>query len=159
MKGCCHDRLADSPYWDVADTLIHINQLHRMILERELNKTGVYRSQHQLLMVIADNPNASQKEIARICRVSAATAAVSLKKLEQGGYICRLTDESDNRCNRLTVTEKGQKVVEKSTEYFRNVLTRMFSGFSEDDLPALQSSLTRICRNLEQMIPEKEREG
>lgn len=159
MKECRRHRPWNSPYWDVMDTYIHINRLHRMILERELNKTGVYRSQHQLLMLIAGNPNASQKEIARLCRVSTATVAVSLKKLEQGGYIRRLVDASDNRCNQLTVTEKGQNVVTKSTSYFRKVEDQMFAGFSEEEMDTLRGFLIRICHNLKQMIPEKEREG
>lgn len=159
MKGCHFRRTWDSPYWDVMDTYMHINRLHRMILERELNRTGVYRSQHQLLMFIADNPNASQKDIARLHRVSTATVAVSLKKLEQGGYIRRLVDQSDNRCNQLTITEKGQDVATKSAAYFQKVEKQMFSGFSEEELETLRGFLTRICHNLKQMVPEKEREG
>ena len=71
----------------LVEKYIQTNRRHRKILEQELNFTGVYRSQHQLLMFIADNPNVSQKELARLYGVSTATIAVSLKKLEQGGYI------------------------------------------------------------------------
>ncbi len=159
MRGRHCRRSWESPYWSVMDTYMHINRLHRTILERELNKTGVYRSQHQLLMFIADNPNASQKDIARLHRVSTATVAVSLKKLEQGGYIRRLVDQKDNRCNQLTITEKGQRVVEKSTGYFKKVENQMFSGFSQEELEILQGFLTRICQNLKQMLPENEGEG
>ena len=46
--------------------------------------------------------------------VSGATMAVSLKKLEKGGYINRLVDQHDNRCNQICITEKGREVVEES---------------------------------------------
>ena len=48
----------------LVEKYIMANKLHRMYLERELNKSGVYRSQHQILMFISKFPNASQKEIA-----------------------------------------------------------------------------------------------
>jgi Mn-dependent DtxR family transcriptional regulator len=35
--------------------------------------------------------------------VSAATIAVSLKKLEKGGYINKVMDEGDNRLNQITM--------------------------------------------------------
>lgn len=43
---------------------IHIGRYHRGFMENMLNKTGVYRSQHQILMYVAENPNVSQKELA-----------------------------------------------------------------------------------------------
>ena len=49
------------PFRRLVDTYLSVGCLHRTVLKRELNKTGVYRSQHQLLMYISDNPNASQK--------------------------------------------------------------------------------------------------
>ena len=52
-------------------------------MQNYLDETGVYQSQHRLLMEISRNPNASQKDIARIMDVSAATVAVSLKNLKR----------------------------------------------------------------------------
>ncbi|WP_243009173.1 helix-turn-helix domain-containing protein [Clostridium sp. AM58-1XD] len=55
---------------------VYVVRLHRLLLERLLNKTGVYRSQHQILMDIARFPEASQKDIAMRHHVSTATIAV-----------------------------------------------------------------------------------
>jgi len=89
---------------------------HRRIMQKFLDETGVYQAQHRLLMEIFRNPDASQNDIARSMDVSAATIAVSLKKLEKGGYIKRETVEEDNRFNKITITEKGNKVVEQSKQ-------------------------------------------
>lgn len=110
-------------------TYMGINRLHRMVLERQLNKTGVYRSQHQLLMYISANPNASQKDLAKMHQVSAATVAVSLKKLENGGYIKRVVDQDDNRYNQICITEKGKAIVEGSIAYFQTLEAQMYEGF------------------------------
>ena len=139
-------------------TYMGINRLHRMVLERELNKTGVYRSQHQLLMYISANPNVSQKDIARMHQVSAATVAVSLKKLENGGYIKREVDQEDNRFNQICITEKGKAVVEGSIEFFQKLEAQMYEGFGPEELLQLQGFLDRIYQNLNRLLPETERE-
>ena len=98
MKSCgsgpCHDsKWLDSSAHHVLTQYIRIMKLHRSILEQRLNKTGVYRSQHQILTTLAEHSNASQKEIAEYLNVTAATIAVSVKKLEKGGYITRIVDQ------------------------------------------------------------------
>lgn len=149
--------LWESPYRKIVDTHIAISRLHRCVLERQLNRGGVYRSQHQFLMYIVDNPNASQKEIAEKFRVSTATVAVSLKKLEQGGYIRRGVDQKDNRFNQICATEKGMCVAEKSRRYFQKVECGMFNGFTAEDTARLQGYLDRMYQNLKDILSEAER--
>ena len=59
MKSCgsgpCHDsKWLDSSAHHVLTQYIRIMKLHRSILEQRLNKTGVYRSQHQILTTLAE---------------------------------------------------------------------------------------------------------
>lgn len=161
MKHCHnhgHLKPWNSPYHHVVETLMGVIRTHRMILERQLNKTGVYRSQHQILMYIADNPNVSQKDIAALHHVSTATIAVSLKKLESGGYIKRVVDQKDNRFNQICITPSGKAVVENSIRCFKETEERMFDGFSPEELGQLDMLLGKVRQNLEQMLPEKESE-
>ena len=133
MKGN-FDYLFDPALHRIVEKYMFANKLHRSYLERELKKTGVFRSQHQLLMYIARNPNASQKDIAKINHVSTATIAVSLKKLEKGGYIKRTIDKEDNRFNQISITDKGMEIVKSSVYIFKRAEDRMFHGFSQEDL-------------------------
>lgn len=148
----------DSPQRGLMNSFMRVNRLHRMVLERQLNRTGVYRSQHQLLLYIAHTPNASQKDIAKLHHVSTATVAVSLKKLEQGGYIKRVVDQKDNRFNQICITEKGMEIVDGSIRFFKQFEKQVFEGFSEEELAVLQEYLDRVSRNLNQLLPETERE-
>lgn len=161
MKGCRHRphlKEWDSPYRNLMHTYMGIHRLHRMVLERQFNKTGVYRSQHQLLMYISENPNTSQKDLAAMHHVSTATVAVSLKKLENGGYIKRVVDKQDNRFNQICITEKGKAIVEGSIAYFQKLETQMFEGFGPEELLQLQGFLDRVFQNLNGILPETERE-
>ena len=69
----------------ILDWYFRLNRLHRKVVEQELSTTGVYRSQHRILMCLAKNPHISQTELAERQEVSTSAIAVSLKKLQQGG--------------------------------------------------------------------------
>ena len=127
---------------------------HGKIMQHYLEETGVYHAQHRLLMEISRNPDASQIDIARSMDISAATIAVSLKKLEKGGYICREMDEEDNRLNKITITEKGEKVVEQSKRIFDSAGQKVLEGFTEEDKYTLFCLIERINANLTRMEDE-----
>lgn len=149
MFGCCQE--PNTPGHRVMKLFGKVTRMQRSVIASRVKQTGVYRSQHQILMYIALNPDASQKDIARMHEVSTATIAVSLKKLEKGGYIRRVVDTLDNRCNRLQITEKGRQVVDQSHAIFLNTEKEMFGGFTEDDFQTLERLLARVYRNMEQM--------
>ena len=130
---------------------MEIVRWHRTILEHRFSKTGVYRSQHQILMYVAHHPNASQKEIAEQYKISTAAIAVSLKKLEKGGYIRREVDEKDNRYNQIDLTETGREIVYVSETIFNEVEEEMFQGFTPEEFTNLMDYLERINGNLERI--------
>lgn len=134
--------------------LISFAMKHRKIMQSYLDETGVYQAQHHLLMEIAHNPNASQNDIAKSMDVSAATVAVSLKKLEKGRYIKREADEEDNRLNKITITEKGNRVVEQSRQIFNMTDRMVLEGITEEEKLYLSSLLKKLDANLVRMEDE-----
>lgn len=139
---------------EIIHQLINFAMKHRKIMQNYLDETGVYQAQHRLLMQISHNPNASQNDIARLMDVSAATVAVSLKKLEKGGYIHKEMDEGDNRLNKITITEKGNRVVAQSRQIIDSTDRKIFEGFTEEDKSALSVLLQRLNANLARMEDE-----
>lgn len=121
---------------------------YKRLIEWLVKDTGVYRSQHRLLMHLNLQPNCSQATLAEHLEISPAAIAVSIKKLEKGGYIRRETDESDNRVHQVTITEKGGQVIQKSIAMFREVETQMFEGFSDEEMAQMEDFLERIYHNL-----------
>lgn len=120
----------------------------RRMFERRVKDTGVYNSQHRLLMHLSRQPNCSQAALAEQLEISPAAVAVSIKKLEKGGYIRRETDESDNRVHQVTITPKGEQVIQKSISMFQEVEAQMFCGFSDEEMVQVSDFLERIYHNL-----------
>lgn len=131
------------------------DQTLKRAISRKVADTGVYRSQHRLLMILGKNPEYSQTDIAEKLEISPAAVAVSLKKLEKAGYISRQCNAEDNRINHIVVTDKGKAAIAQSIRYFQEIEEAMFEGFSVEELELLESFFRRIlgngdsyCRNL-----------
>ena len=128
---------------------MHINRMHHKAAERMLSKTGVHRNQHMLLMHLYHSKDApSQKEIANRFNISPAAVAVSLKKLENEGYILRNASENDNRYNQITITDKGKGVVDMTKEILDGLDERSFGNLSDDEKSTLATLLDKIISNL-----------
>ena len=128
--------------------IIMTSRMHKRLIEHMLADTGVFQGQHKMLMEISMHPGMSQKELAEMMRVSSATVAVMSKKLDNGGYIRRVSDEKDGRFNRMEVTELGKEVVKRSIKIFNEVDSAMEEGFSEEEQQQLHSLLQRMQVNL-----------
>jgi len=127
---------------------------HRKVMQNYLDETGVYQAQHHLLMRISHDRCASQKDLAMSMDISASTVAVSLKKLEKGGYIKKEMDKGDNRLNKITITEKGNRVIEQSRQIFESAHQRLFEGFTEEEKCTLSALLKKLDGNLTGMEDE-----
>ncbi len=129
--------------------MIQVDRFHRSIFESMNSALGIHRSQHRLLMYISRNKTClSQKDIAEHFEISPAAVAVSLKKLEDSGHITRECEEKDNRFNRITLTEKGKMIVEKSEDFFTKSDFAMFSDFTEEDYERLTVCLEKMMAGL-----------
>lgn len=139
----------------ISREFIEAGKEHRALLEKRLGCTGVCRGQHQTLMGIWRNPGLSQKELAEAQNVSTAAVAVALKKLEKGGYIERMADEKDSRCNSIHITEKGHDVLETSVHIFMEVEEEILAGFSEEERAVLFQYLSRLRNNIRNSLASK----
>lgn len=133
---------------EITFKMIRTNIIHRRIMESSLEKVGVFQGQHRILMELSENEYHSQKEIAAAMKVSTATIAIALKKLEKNGYINKITDEEDNRLNIIVITEKGRNVIEMSRQLFDDIHSTMFAGFSYEEKINFVNMLDRIEDNL-----------
>jgi len=133
--------------WDI----IKIAREHRKTVEKRICSLGIHPSQHHFLMHLALNGACTQNQIAEAMEVSAAAVAVSLKKLEKGGYIEKRISESDGRSNLIALTAKGEEVVQQSRIMFEKVDCGMFEFLTEEQQIELHKYMEQIINNLKTM--------
>ena len=131
--------------------IIRIGRGHRRLIETEIAELGIHPSQHHFLMYLAKNGPSTQCSIAQAMEVSAATVAVSLKKLEKGKYIEKKGSTEDNRVNFISLTEKGEEVVRKSQELFEQTDDALFQNLTEKEKEQFHGILERIIQNIKTM--------
>lgn len=136
--------------------MMHIGRLHRATFEKNISNMGIHHSQHHLLMYIANEGEvATQKQIAEKFRITPAAVARSLKTLEAEGYIERSSIEDDCRCNKISITDKGKDIVQRSHILFKETDRALFEGFTDEDISLFNSYLDRIREKLWNMDNER----
>lgn len=124
----------------------HQNAILAALAERGVQDVG----QPKALFVLSTLQNgcATQRELADMVHVSAATMANSLKRLERKGYIQRQSDEKDSRCNRIVITQKGLEAVERCQDAFDYVDPRLYAGFTPEEVERLKNAFRRMLQNM-----------
>lgn len=135
-------------FYEISGRLTSLHLLKRITIHKEMTEMGLYFGQLPILEYIRSNENCSQREIADKLQVSAASIALSTKRLKNAGFIKKVTDEENLRCNRLSVTEKGRQICEKGRKIFDARDTKMYQGFSDKELDELYNYLDRLIINL-----------
>lgn len=136
-------------YADMLHLMICTIRQHRRQYEKQLEPLGIHHTQHKMLMYLSDKEiTPSQNELAGAFNVSPAAVAVTLNKMENGGYIRRGQSETDLRKNSILLTEKGKDTVRRSKDIFRSTDKRMFYGFDDSELAELAAMLERMKDNL-----------
>ena len=140
-----------SNHKEIIGTLMCTMRLHPKIVEKYISALGIHHGQHHLLMRLAKQEWKSQKELADSMEISTATVAVSLKKLEQGGYITREVVSDDNRYNQLEITDKGREVIKESCKIFNHIDETLFQGFTEEEKKEFYRLVKKMNQNLTEL--------
>ncbi len=131
----------------IVDLFRNVDRIIKRTIDKRVEDTGVYRSQHRMLMILGRHPEISQTELAEKLEISPAAVAVSLKKLEKAGYISRQSNESDNRVNHVAITEKGGLTIEVSVKCFKEMESALMKDFTMEEMELLEKYFKRIIAN------------
>ena len=133
-----------------------LTQLHRSRLYRVAMSRGLYIGQPALLLTLKQQGVCSQTELAEALNVTTPSIAVSVKRLEKGGMITKTINEKDNRYNQIELTDEGKKAARVCEEIFSTINSRMFNGFSKEELTQVNAFFDRMRANLADYDPDKE---
>lgn len=129
--------------------ILKADRMNKQLYSRMGQKLNMHRSQHMVLMYIANsNANVSQKEIADTFEISPPAVAMLMKRLEKNGYVARESSREDNRCNVITLTEKGKQIVEATNQLGDQCSSIAFNGFSEEEIDMFILLMEKLGKNL-----------
>lgn len=95
-----------------------ISRLHFLYLKKHLKDFNLKGYQVTMLFEIYKGKNLSQNDIGSNYNIDKGVISRTLKKLEEDGFISREIDKDNRRRNIVSLTQKGEEVVEEIIRIF-----------------------------------------
>jgi len=127
-----------------------VSCIHRFTsinLHKKLEKFNIGPGQLHFLMILYHHEGMNQECLAHKLMIDKATSARAIKKLEEEGYVTRMTDENDKRAYKICPTKKAydfKPVVQKILCEWTDTLLK---GFNENEKETLFELLEKIVNN------------
>ncbi len=125
-----------------------LNVSHRVVVQKYLDQYGLYIGQPRFLFVLEEQEGISQAVLSSILKVTKETVSVTLKRLEQSGYIRREVSQSDKRIKLLYLNEKGKELMPELRKNFNDINERMFSQLDKNEKEILESLYEKMLQGL-----------
>lgn len=141
MKRCLPE---DIPFGAVVSL---INRSKYVFLNDRLMPMGLSAGQFPVLMLLAKEQNITQDTLVRHYHLDKGTIARAVRKLEDGGYIRRITDPGNRRAVRLFLTDKGENAIPHLQHINRDWETIISSDISKKEMAALHRLMCQVAHN------------
>ncbi len=138
---------------DVVDIGFKIKKINDLLCKKAdetMQELDVTFSQHHVLVYLihCENNTASLKTLEKKFKVSQATMAGIVKRLEEKEVIASYYLPDDKRIKMVKLTQKGIAICERSRELMVKSEGRMKSLFTETELENFVEYLNRIYKEL-----------
>ena len=133
-----------------------LNRMFFHCLHARSTSESAHPRQGPILGLMLQLENVSQADIVRAMRVSAATVAVSLARLEKLGLLTREKNQQNQRANILHLTEKGRQEALEMQRIMDDIGQSALHGFTEAELTQMDAYCARMTENLRQKYGIKE---
>jgi DNA-binding MarR family transcriptional regulator len=117
-------------------------------MDERLRPAGLTTAQLMVLRAIRSAPGSSGAQLARCCYVTPQTAQALLKSLENGGFIVRGKDKTNDRIVTASITPAGERLLETAEETAMTVLERLWRGVSNSEVQGMNELLARCLENI-----------
>src|SRR3954464_15875156 len=104
--------------------------IHRTRLSDYLSEYNLYVGQEMLLKCLWNQDGLSQKEIADLMGIQAATATRMVIRMERSGLVQRRTDPDDQRVSQVYLTDLGRSLQGAVEEGWLAIEQEILKGFS-----------------------------
>lgn len=126
-----------------------VQQSLRRRSDAALRDKGLSVAQYAVLRALADHPEASAAELARLCFVTRQSLQDMLIGLRSAGLVDDAQEQPAGRARALTLTAPGRRRLATAHSAMIDVEAAMLDGMSPGDRRELARSLLACAENLE----------
>lgn len=131
---------------------MYISDVHKLFhnkIKLEMEKKGYNNTYFKIFMLLSCRGQASQLDIVKFTHLKAPTISITLKNMEQEGYITREVDPNDQRSVIVKLTDHGIETDKNIRKIFKEEENKLKSLFSEEEVNIIISYVTRMIEYLE----------
>ena len=135
----------DTSAFIVMHQLMHLSRYHAVLRmeDMELNP-----SQAGILVILNSHGRLSQRQLAQKIGITPPSMTVTLRKLEELGFIHKEPDEKDQRIIRIRLSEAGKECIEKLKSIMDEMEEILYQGFSVEEKLLFRRLLLAMRENL-----------
>lgn len=126
-----------------------VQQSLRRRSDAALKPTGLSMAQYAVLRALADHPDASAAQLARLCFVTRQSLQDVLGGLRSAGMVEEVDGPSRGRARALQLTPSGKRRLRAGHEAVTGVESAMVAGIADGRRHELATLLARCGENLE----------
>ncbi len=116
-----------------------------------LSKLDITIAQHELLQTIYRKQGATQKEVSEQLLVVKSNVSNHIKNLQQRGLVKTSHCKTDLRNKNLILTAKGERLVKRSAEIQRKIITTMMKDMKQSDILATNRLMLTAMESLDEI--------
>lgn len=124
----------------------------RLINDQKLLAFGITNQQARLLGAIRrslfDGVNINRKYLEELMGLRGPSVTSLLNGLEKNGFITRYTAKEDGRAMKISVTEKGDQIIDEINQVFADTEHQLLSGMAEGEKKTFIALLHRALVNI-----------
>lgn len=122
---------------------------YRQHAQAQLNENGldITVDQWLVLKTISDYPEVTQKELAENVFKDQASITRIVDLLVKRGFISRKPNSDNRRSNQITLTKKGEAIIEKLIPVVKNYRKKALKKIASGDLKITENVLKQITEN------------
>jgi DNA-binding MarR family transcriptional regulator len=101
-----------------------------------------------LFKLRAHGESARVSDLAELLGVDTPAVTRKVQQLERLGYVAIGPDADDKRAKRVALTKSGEKIIERIMVAVNHRLTRLFEGWTKEEVTIFSSSLEKFAHAL-----------
>jgi len=116
---------------------------------------GLTGAKWKIIVILSIKEGITQKLIADMAFVEAATLVPVIDKMEKDGYVTRKSDPNDRRNNLIFMTKKSKDLVDPIIDNVLEIRNMGLDKISKKDMETAKKVLEQIITNTETFIRQK----
>lgn len=120
---------------------------HFVFMNRELKHLNLTEGQVPCLVALSKKEQLTQDDLAKMFHIDKGTIARSIQKLEDKKLVQRVQDPVNRRRYRLSLTEKGEKIIPEILNAEKKWEDTIFKNFSPEEHSLLVEGVEALAKN------------